>query len=118
MEKNEKYQKIDLQAVMDAILPVFRPTIKVAVVQRSNGIGIFIDEFRIDTDDLINISLALCGRHNSFDVSSFCIYDEVQGCHLCLEGSVYKLLPKYYDGQNLVGKKIFILKHDPMNRDG
>ena len=113
MEDNEKYQKIDLQAVMDSLLPVFRPDVKIAVMQRSNSIRVFIDTFRIETDCLINISLALYGLHNGLDVSSFCLYDQIEDKYnLCLEGSIYRLLPKYYDGQNLVGKKAFILKHD------
>lgn len=112
MEENEKYQKIDLQSVMDAILPVFRPTVKVAVMQRSNGIYIFIDSFDISTDSIINISLSLFGLHNAMDVSSFCYYDNLgEKYNLRLDGSVYKMLPKYYDGQNLIGHKTFILKH-------
>ena len=113
MSDNEKYQKIDLQAVMDSLLPVFRPYVKIAVMQRSNGIFICIDEFHIDTDSLINISLALYGRHNGLDVSSFCYHNELEDKYnLSLEGSIYRLLPKYYDGQELVGKKAIILKHD------
>lgn len=113
MNENEKYQKIDLQAVMDAILPAFRPKEKIAIRQQSNGIDILIDDYNIKTDILIGISLALSGIHNAFEVSSFCYYDGLDGYHICLEGSVYKILPKYYDGQNLVGKKAVILKHDP-----
>ena len=113
MDENERYQKIDLQAVMDAILPVFRPTVKVAVMQHANGINILIDDFRIGTDDLICINLALSGRHNFFDVSSFCIYDELHNYHLCLEGSVYRMLPKFLDCRDLVTKKTLILKHEP-----
>ena len=114
MEDNEKYQKIDLQAVMEVLLPVFRPGVKIAAMQRSNGIFICIDEFRIDIDQIINISLALYGLHNGLGVSSFCYYDQLEDkYHLCLEGSIYKILPKYYDGKNLVGKKAFILKHEP-----
>lgn len=113
MKENEKYQKIDLQAVMDAILPAFRPGTKVAVRQQSNGIDIFIGDYNVDIDILIGISLALYGLHNAMRVSSFCCYDNINGYHLCLEGSVYKILQKYYDGQNLVGKKDFILKHEP-----
>ena len=113
MSENEKYQKINLQAVMDALQPVFRPSVKVAVMQRANGVFILIDYFRIDTDSLISISLALFGLHDALDVSSFCIYDELhEKYHLCLEGVLYKILPKFYDGQTLVGKKPFVLERD------
>jgi len=113
MSDNEKYQKIDLQAVMDAILPAFRPKDKIAIRQQSNGIYILTDNYNITTDKLIGISLALSGIHNAFEVSSFCYYDGLDGYHICLDGSIYKMLPMYYDGQNLVGRKTFILKHEP-----
>lgn len=113
MEKNEQYQKIDGQAVMDTILPVFRPNTRVAVMQRSNGIYLLTDDFAMDTDQVIAISLALYGVHNALRISSFCIYDRLEGYHLALEGSVYKILPKFYDGNTLVGKKAFILEDEP-----
>jgi hypothetical protein len=113
MTENEKYQKIDLQAVLDTILPVFRPSTKVAVMQRSNGIYLLTDDFAMDTDQVIAISLALYGVHNALRISSFCIYDGLKGYHLALEGGVYKILPKFYDGNTLVEKKAFILKDEP-----
>ena len=113
MTENEKYQKIDLQAVMDAILPAFRPGTKIAVRQQSNGIDIFIGDYNVDIDILIGISLALYGLHNALRISSFCIYEGLEGYHLALEGSVYRILPKFFDGNSLVGKKTFILKYEP-----
>ena len=113
MTENEKYQKIDLQAVLDTILPVFRPSTKVAVMQRSNGIYILTDDYAIETDQVIAISLALYGVHDALRISSFCIYEGLEGYHLALEGSVYRLLPKFFDGNTLVGKKAFILKYEP-----
>lgn len=113
MDWNEKYQKVDLQAVMDAILPFFLPSTNVAIRQYANGIQIFTSEYRIETDRLIGINLALYGTHNGMDVSSFCIYDGIDGYHICLEGSVYRLLPKYCDVQNFIEKKSLILKYEP-----
>ena len=114
MEENEKYQKIDLQAVMDAILPIFPPTVNIAVMQRANGIFVFIGRYEITTDIIINISLALYGLHNALNVSSFCYFDQLENKYqLRVDGSIYKVLPKYYDGQNLAGRKTFILKHEP-----
>ena len=118
MEDNEKYKKINLQAVMDAILPIFRPNVKVAVMQRLNGIFIFTDTFRIETDSLIGLSLVLYGTHNRLDVSSFCYYDELgdDKFNICVEGSIYSLLPKYFDGQSLARKKTFVLKHGQVSK--
>lgn len=111
MTENEKYQKVDGQAVMDTILPVFRPTTRVVVMQRSNGIYILTDDYAIETDQVIAISLALYGVHDALRISSFCIYEGLEGYHLALEGSVYRILPKFFDGNSLVGKKAFILKY-------
>jgi len=113
MSENEKYQKINLQAVMDALRAVFTPSVKVAVMQRANGVFILINYFRIDTDSLISISLALFGLHNALDVTSFCSYDGLrEKYHLYLEGTVYKILPEFYDGQELVGRETFVLERD------
>lgn len=114
MEDDVKYQKINLRAVMNNLIPMFRLDVEIAIMQRANGIYIFINEFRIETDILIAISLALYGLHNCLNVSSFRYYDEIEEnkYNLCLEGSIYRILPKYYDGKALTGKKSIILKRD------
>lgn len=105
MSENEKYQKINLQAVMDCVQPAFKPNTKIVVMQRSNGLYILLDRFNISTNSLISISLALYGIHDAFEVSSFCIFEKIgEEYKLSLEGSIYHLLQKFYDGQKLVGK--------------
>ena len=103
MSKTEKYRKVDGQAVMDCIQPVFKPNTKIIVMQRSNRLYILLNKFNISTDSLISISLALYGIHNALEVSSYCLYDKIDREYtICLEGAIYELLPKFYEGQELV----------------
>ncbi len=114
MEKKQQYPEIDMDAVMDAVLPEFRPTTKVAVQQRTCGIYIYMNCFDISIDSLISISMALYGRHNSLEVSALIVDPDLKDEYsLCLEGGVYGMLPKYYDCKKLVRKASFLIKHDP-----
>ena len=111
MSESEKYQKIDGQAVMGCVQPVFKPNTKIIVMQRSNGLYILLNKFNISTDSLISISLALYGIHNALEVSSFCIFDKIGDEYtLCLEGTIYNLLPKFYEGQELVDTTPLIIE--------
>ena len=78
-----------------------------AIRQYANFFEIFSNEYNLDTDDVISISLMLFGVHNALRIGmiSGCGDDGLKG--VILQGSVYNILPKYYvRGETVIAKNI------------
>ena len=107
MKENEKYQKLDLAAMLEDVQKGRSRLKNAAIRQYANFFEIFSNEYNLDTDDVISISLMLFGVHNALRIGmiSGCDDDDLKG--VILQGSVYNILPKYYvRGETVIAKNI------------
>lgn len=107
MEENKKYQKLDLAAILEDVQKGHPRMMNAAIRQYANFFEIFSNEYNLDTDDVISISLMLFGVHNALRIGmiSGCGDDGLKG--VILQGSVYNILPKYYvRGETVIAKNI------------
>lgn len=107
MEENKKYQKLDLAAILEDVQKGHSRMKNAAIRQYANFFEIFSNEYILDTDDVISISLMLFGVHNALRIGmiSGCDDDGLKG--VILQGSVYNILPKYYvRGETVIAKNI------------
>ena len=68
MKENEKYQKLDLAAMLEDVQKGHSRLKNAAIRQYANFFEIFTNEYSLDTDDVISISLMLFGVHNSLRI--------------------------------------------------
>lgn len=105
MKESEKYQKLDLAAILEDVQKGHPRLKNAAIRQYANFFEIFTNEYSIDTDDVISISLMLFGVHNSLRIGMVSGLDDDGMKGVILQGSVYYILPKYYvNGETVVAE--------------
>lgn len=110
MKENEKYQKLDLAAMLEDVQKGHSRMKNAAIRQYANFFEIFTNEYSLDTDDVISISLMLFGVHNAIQIRTAYGTENYSPKGIALEGSVYHVLPKYYVKGETVGAKSLLLK--------
>lgn len=109
MKENEKYQKLDLAAMLEDVQKGHPRLKNTAIRQYANFFEIFTNEYSLDTDDVISISLMLFGVHNSLRIGMVSGMDDEGMKGVILQGSVYYVLPKYYvKGETVIAKSRFL----------
>ena len=110
MKENEKYQKLDLASMLEDVQKGHSRLKNVAIRQYANFFEIFTNEYSLDTDDVISISLMLFGVHNSLRIGMISSMDDEEGMKgVILQGSVYYVLPKYYvKGETVIAETRFL----------
>ena len=107
MKESEKYQRLDLAAILEDVQKGHPRLKNAAIRQYANFFEIFTNEYTLDTDDVVSISLMLFGVHNALRIGmiSGCGDDGLKG--VILQGSVYNILPKYYvRGEPVIAENI------------
>ena len=96
MDENKKYQKLDLDAILEDVQKGHPRMTNLAVRQYANFFEIFTNEYSLETDDVISISLILFGVHNALRIGTVSGAKDYNPKGVTLQGSVYNILPKYY----------------------
>ena len=96
MDEDKKYQKLDLAAILEDVQKGHPRMTNLAVRQHANFFEIYTNEYGLETDDVISISLILFGVHNALRIGPAFGTDNYHPKGIALEGSIYHILPKYY----------------------
>ncbi len=109
MKESERYQKLDLAAILKDVQKGHPRLTNAAIRQYANFFEIFTNEYTLETDDVISISLILFGVHNSLRIGMVSGMDDDGMKGVILHGSVYQILPKYYvKGETVIAKTRFL----------
>ena len=113
MDESKKYQKLDLDAILEDVQKGHPKMNQLAIRQHANFFEIYTNEYRVDTDDVISISLILFGVHNALEIETPVGLGDYRPKGIALMGSVYHILPKYYvKGEIVTGADCLLKSSD------